>query len=63
MHWGPFRSRETVTVFKRDPKKLCKWPVYFSSGMEFTEALEISHLKSAFQLYERPLTFDPFHQC
>jgi len=48
VHWGPFRSREIVTVFKRDPKEVCRWPVYFSNDVDFTEVLEISHLKSAF---------------
>lgn len=47
-------------MFKRDPKELRKWPVYFSDGMDFTEVLEITHLKSAFHLYERPFHFDPF---
>lgn len=56
MHWEPFRSKETVTVFKRESEELCKWPVYFSNAMDFTEVLEISHLKSAFH-------FDPFQQC
>lgn len=56
MHWEPFRSKETVTVFKRDPEELCKWPVYFSHDVDFTEVLERSHLKSAFH-------FVPFHQC
>lgn len=63
MHLDPFRSRETVMVFKRGLRELCKQAVCFSNDMDFAEVVHIINLKSAFRFCERPFHFYLFHQC